>query len=266
MLRREEIKASNGWLVVAGARPSARYRLICFSPAGTGAASFRGWAELAPPWLEICTVQLPGRETRLREAPIGDLEVLVPQVVAAIRPSLDRPVAFYGHSLGSIIAFETARLLRRQGGPVPRAFFVGASRPPQLPWPDPPVRDLPDLELLQEVNRRYDSVPAVVMAEAELRELLTPALRADMSLIETYRYRPEMPFDFPLLVFGGDADRKVTAVDLAQWQDQTLGSFELRRFSDGHLFLLPRRRELVTAIAAVLEQLPAGVAEGTGPR
>lgn len=263
MLRREEIKASNGWLVTTGQKPAARLRLICFSPAGTGAASFRGWADLAPSWLEVCAVQLPGRETRLREAPIADLEVLVPRLGAAIAPALDRPFAFYGHSLGSIVAFETARLLRRAGGPLPAAFFVGASRPPQLPWPDPPVRELPDLALLEEVHRRYDSVPEVVMAEAELRELLTPALRADMALIETYRYRPEMPFEFPIHVFGGAADHKVGRADLVQWQEQTLGAFDLRHFPDGHLFLLPRKRELIAAIGATLAQLPA-VPERTG--
>lgn len=266
MLRREEIKASNGWLVVTGSRPAARCRLICFSPAGTGAASFRGWSELAPPWLEVCTVQLPGRETRLREAPIGGLDQLVPQLAAAIRPALDRPFAVYGHSLGSIVAFETMRLLRREGGPLPCAFFAGASRPPQLPWPDPPVRDLPDRALLEEVNRRYDSVPAVVMAEAELCALLTPALRVDMSLIETYRYQPEMPFEFPIVAFGGNADRKVGSADLAKWQEQTLGAFELRHFVDGHLFLVPRRQELMAAITAVLERVLAVVTDGTGRR
>lgn len=264
MLRREEIQASNGWLVATGRRPTASARLICFSPAGTGAASYRGWAELAPPWLEVCAVQLPGRETRLREAPVADLDELVPALGRAVAPALDRPFAFYGHSLGSIVAFETARWLRRNGAALPAALCVGASRPPQSPWPDPPVRDLPDLALLEEVNRRYESVPDVVMAEPELRQLLTPALRADMALIETYRYRAEMPFDFPIHAFGGAADRKVTRNDLSQWQEQTLGAFDLRLFPDGHLFLLARKQELMLAIATLLGRGTLAESERSG--
>ncbi len=264
MLRREEIQASNGWVVAVGRNPTATVRLVCFPPAGTGAASYRGWSESAPGWLEVCAVQLPGRETRLRDVPMTDLDQLIPELGKALLPVLDRPFAFYGHSLGSIIAFETARWLRRQGAPQPAAMFVGASRPPQFPWPDPPVRDLPDLELLEEVNRRYDSVPDVVMAEPELRALLTPALRADMALIETYRYRSEMPFDFPIQAFWGAADRKVAQADMAQWQEQTLGAFELQRFADGHLFLLPRRQDIVAAVASLLTRSLAVGSERPG--
>jgi len=127
-------------------------------------------------------------------------------------------------------------------------MFISASRAPQLPWPHPHVRELDDLSLLGVLKQRYDSVPAVVLQDAELRELLTPAVRADMAIVETYVYNSEAPFDFPLIAFGGDEDRMVGRSELEQWGAQTTGPFRLRMLSGNHLFIQPRRDDLLAEI------------------
>ena len=132
------------------------------------------------------------------------------------------------------------------------SLFVSASRAPQLPWPHPPVRHLDDRALLTEVNRRYDSVPDVILADEELVRLLTPALRADMALVETYGYEAEAPFDFPITAFGGDADRMVRRSELEQWSAQTSAAFRLRMVSGGHLFLQANRSELLSDVRNTL--------------
>jgi medium-chain acyl-[acyl-carrier-protein] hydrolase len=195
---------------------------------------------------------MPGRENRLRETPIDSLPELASVIADAVTSSGDLPFAFFGHSLGAIVAFETARQLRRSQAQTPSTLFVSASRAPQLPWPHSPVRHLDNLELLREVHRRYESVPDVIMEDAELRELLTPALRADMALVETYVHQPEDPFECPVLAFGGDDDRMVGRPELEQWEVHTSASFRLRMLSGDHLFLQSRRKELLTDIASAM--------------
>jgi medium-chain acyl-[acyl-carrier-protein] hydrolase len=251
-MRHPNQRVSNGWIVAVKPKPEAAARLFCFSHAGAGSASYRGWGDDAPEGLEVCTIQLPGRENRLREAPFTSLSALARALADAIQPVNDRPFAFFGHSLGATIAFETARELRRSGNPLPATLFVSASRAPQLPWPHPPVRHLNDVDLLTEVHRRYGSVPEVLFDDVELRELLTPTLRADMTLIETYRYEPEAPFDCPVIAFGGDEDRMVARSALDQWNDQTSGHFRLRILAGDHLFLQSRRQELLEDIGGAL--------------
>jgi medium-chain acyl-[acyl-carrier-protein] hydrolase len=241
------------WILAATSKPEARARLICFSYAGVGAAAYRGWGEAAPQDLEICTIQLPGRENRLREKPFAAISELVGSIVQAVRPWTDDiPFAFFGHSLGALVAFETARALRRSQDPLPSVLFVSASRAPQLPWPHPHVRHLDDVALLTEVHRRYGSVPDVIISDAELREIFTPALRADMSLIETYTYQEETPFDFPIIVFGGNADPMVSYEALAQWEAQTTGPFRRRILPGDHLFLQTGRQALLDDITTSL--------------
>lgn len=239
---------SNAWISATLSRPDAQQRLFCFSYAGAGAAAYRGWSTDAHEGLDICAIQLPGRENRLRETPLHSIRELVESIAKAILPLLDRPFAFFGHSLGALLAFETARELRRVGAASPTTLFVSACRAPQLPWPHPPVRHLEDLDLLTEVNRRYGSVPSVILADAELRGLLTPALRADMTLVETYTYIEEMPFAFPIVAFGGDTDPMVSHEALAQWNLQTTDEFQHHTVTGDHLFLQTARQTLLNNI------------------
>jgi medium-chain acyl-[acyl-carrier-protein] hydrolase len=177
---------------------------------------------------------------------------LATTIANELEPLLDHPFAFYGHSLGAIVAFETARWLRHTGRALPNTLFVSASRAPHLPWPHPSVRHLNDVDLLNEIHRRYGSVPEIVLEDAELRGLLTPALRADMSLIETYRYEPEAPFAFPIFAFGGDTDHMVGHAEINEWGTQTSGPFHFRMLPGAHLFLQSRREELLEEISSAL--------------
>jgi len=207
---------------------------------------------MAPDELEVCLLQPPGRENRLREVPLTSITALVDSLVAELEPRCDIPFAFFGHSMGAIVAFETTRRLRRMGAPLPSALFVAASRAPQLVWPHPPVRHLEDIALLEALNRRYDSVPQVVFDDPELRALLTPTVRADMAAVETYAYETEAPFDLPLFAFGGDDDTMVGRQELQHWSAQTTSSFRLRMMSGTHLFAQERRDDLIAEIAAAL--------------
>src|SRR5688500_5923578 len=92
------------WLACVRPRPRSAIRLFCFPHAGGGASGFHGWADALPGPVEVCPVQLPGRETRLREPAFTRLGPLVEALAGALRPYFDRPFAFFGHSLGALVA------------------------------------------------------------------------------------------------------------------------------------------------------------------
>jgi medium-chain acyl-[acyl-carrier-protein] hydrolase len=91
------------WFSIRQPNPRAALRLFCFPYAGGGARIYSAWPQNLPPSFEVCAVQLPGRETRMREQPFRALTPAVEAVAAAIEPYLDRPFAFFGHSMGAMI-------------------------------------------------------------------------------------------------------------------------------------------------------------------
>lgn len=236
---------------------AAATRLFCFPFAGVGASVYRGWADAMGPECDVRIVQLPGREGRLRERPLLSIDELVSQLREAIAPLLDKRYALFGHSLGGLVAFELLRELREEGLPAPARLFISASRAPHLQNPYPPLRHLPDLELLQKLDQRYGgSVPRDVMQSAELRELLVPPLRADLTVLETYRYQPAAPFSHGISIFGGSTDSTLTRRSLDAWQAHTSSSHRVRMIEGGHLYLQHARSVLATAIREDLCEAP----------
>jgi medium-chain acyl-[acyl-carrier-protein] hydrolase len=170
---------------------------------------------------------------------------------------LDRPFAFYGHSLGATVAFECALNVRKNLGLEPVHIFAGASQAPQLPWKHSPMRALPETEFLSEMARRYGALPAEVISDAEMRALVVPILRADISMIEKYVHLPESPLSCDMTVFGGMRDHMVARHDLESWRELTTGRFRLQMLDGNHLFLKSHRDHLLHSIAGEMNQYRA---------
>src|ERR1700694_2711560 len=164
-MNRSTTLACDQWIVRRKPGPHTRRRLFCFPYAGAGASIFRAWPDGLPTDVEVCPVQFPGRGTRLMERPFTRLSPLVEALAQALVPLLDKPFAFFGHSLGALVGFELARQLRRQTGVQPVRLFVSADRAPQIPPRDRPIHALPKGEFLVEL-RRLNGIPRKVLEDA----------------------------------------------------------------------------------------------------
>lgn len=216
--------------------PAARLRLFCFPYAGAGAGAYRDWHTFLPRDIEIAAVQLPGREWRIQEAPLADMPLLAQDALRSIMPYLDdKPFALLGTSMGGTLIFELARLLRAAGKPQPQCLMplaIGAPHLPEIKL----FHNLPDAELLQEI-RNFGVLTDEVTAHPELLELLLPILRADCTAHETYKYKEEPPFDFPIWVYGGFGDELVTRERLDAWAIHTTATCRVHMLPGGHLFV-----------------------------
>jgi medium-chain acyl-[acyl-carrier-protein] hydrolase len=200
----------------------------------------------------VCPVQLPGRENRLMVPPFTRLMPLVQELGQSLLPYMDLPFAFFGHSMGALIAFELARKLRRRRASGPGQLFVSACRAPQIPDPAQPLHELPESRFIEEFCRRYDSIPPAVLQNGELLQLFLPAIKADMSLIETYVYEFEEPLECPISAFGGLEDREASSAELTAWREQTTSIFDLRMLEGDHFFLKSQREIILEAISGDL--------------
>lgn len=192
----------------------------------------------------------------MEEPPLTGLVPLVRTVARALLPYLRKPFAFFGHSLGALIAFEVAREVRRENALSPVHLLVSGQPAPQIPLPDQPIHALPATEFVGQVSTRYRGIPDAVRQNAELMELVLPVLRADVAMYEGYVYSAEPPLDCRISAFGGLEDRSVRRESLAAWREQTLGSFSMRMFPGDHFFLHETHASFLRTIAQELAQGP----------
>lgn len=234
--------------------PSPRVRLFVFPHAGSGVAAYRPWARDLPADVQLALVQLPGREARIQEPPARRMGALVEALVPALLPHLDVPFAFFGHSMGAHVAFETARALRTHGRQ-PAHLFASGNRAPHLPFPRPRIHHLPDARVQEELVRLGGTPPAV-LADPSLMALLLPIFRADLELCETYACEPSPPLACPMTVLGGARDPDVPVEALEAWRRHTTGPFALRVFEGGHFFLQEDRRAVLETVVDALHTVP----------
>jgi surfactin synthase thioesterase subunit len=238
--------------------------LICLPHAGAGASSYFAWgAALQPAGVEVRAVQYPGRENRLAEPLIDDAPRMV-QALADVWPALsgNGPCALFGHSMGSLLAFELALELRRRGtAHPPQRLFLSGRNPPGTPPKLPQIHHLPDPDFRHEIATRYGSLPPELLADPEMLALVTPILRADFKLVDTYRWTAAPPIATPLVVLGGTDDPWTTPAELDQWRALTRSGCQVHLFRGGHFFPQTARDAV---IAAVRKELHAASGAPTG--
>ncbi len=239
-LRLRKRAPASAWF--PGADSVEGLRLFWVPHAGGGASSAK-----AVPLPCICPVRLPGRELRLAEAPFESMPALVAALADAIEPYLAQPFAFFGHSMGAVVAFELSRALRRRGRPLPKVLIESAVRAPQFRRNHVPSPAPSDEQLVEEL-RRLQGMPTRVLDDPALMRAVLPPLKADAALYRNYVYTEEPPLPCPIRAYGGAGDPNVRREHLEAWAEQTTGTFCVRVFPGGHFYIENCHEELARSL------------------
>ena len=250
------MKTPNAWFQNTHAGRRVELKMFCFPYAGGTASVYRNWAGVLPPKVQVIPVEFPGRGARFWESPIVSMPSLIEALAEAIIPLLDKPFAFFGHSMGAVIAFELARRLHREYDRRPQALFPSGRRAPQIPDTGPITYDLPKNEFVEEL-RRIGGTPKEVLEHVELLEIMIPLLRADFQLIQTYEYIPGDPLRCPIIAYGGLDDDEETRDLLWEWKEQTGFRFKLQMMEGDHFFLQSSETLLLKSLARELSEVIA---------
>jgi surfactin synthase thioesterase subunit len=241
------------WIVCHTCASQAPLRLFCFPYAGGGASIFRDWPMYLSAQAEICAIQLPGRENRLKEAPMTHMPALIESVASALLPYMDdKPFALFGHSLGALLCYELARFLWKKYALSPLCLCVSGCRAPHrqssyLSTTKKRVCDLSDAALIEWMSK-LNGTSQAILHDQELMKMLLPTIRADFTLAENYSYIEDDTLDCPLSVFGGLQDEEIKRDDLLAWRELTSGQSIMRTLPGDHFFLQSSQPLLLQAI------------------
>lgn len=209
---------------------------------------FASWSNGIHQAIEINLIHLPGRDKRIREPLQENLSAIVRPLGEALSSLLDRPFAFFGHSMGALICFEVARYLYKQYSLQPVHLFLSGRLAPQLADPHAYIYQLPDQEFLKANQELYGDLPTIIKEDPEVLKLFLSILRADLTMMGRYQYKPEPPMNCPISIFGGSEDKSVTEEGLNAWHAQTTGTFTRMMFPGNHFFIQSSRQLLIQHI------------------
>jgi 3-oxoacyl-(acyl-carrier-protein) synthase/surfactin synthase thioesterase subunit/acyl carrier protein len=254
-------KKSTPWLRYHQPQKNPEARLFCFPYGGGGASIYRDWQRDLPETIEVCPIQLPGREERMNEKPIHDIETLIDLLIENLHNKLDLPFAFFGHSYGSLVGFELTRTLRKRNLPLPKHLFASAFPDPRIPTKsldtllaqlsavninlldittEAAIEKLSDVQLRNLSNIFNENGIADYgdhLMNKDVIKVLLPIFIGDMSIAKNYQYRDEAPLDLPITVFLGKRDTWVAYEDHFKWVEHTSKVCDIHEFDSGHLFI-----------------------------
>jgi surfactin synthase thioesterase subunit len=219
--------------------------LYCLPFAGGRALSYRDFQAQVANFILIKPLELPGRGKRMRESLLTDLDAMVDDVFHQVQNDLNgQPYAIYGHSMGAFLGCLLTQRLVRAGLPAPRHLFLSGRMAPSVVSDKPPKHLLPNECFINYINE-LGGIPSEILEEAELMDFLMPILRADFQAIETYVYHPTPPFDIPISILHGLADKETTYEELLPWQQETRQPITtIKQFPGGHFFILEQLPQL----------------------
>ena len=243
------------WTSFYRRRSEAKVRLFCLHHAGGGASAFKSWLPSIPGWIDIVSLQMPGREERLSETPLTFIDPLMDALSRTIRSFDPIPYAFFGHSMGGLVSFILARKLQYAETQMahPSHLFISATPPPRAKKAETEA-DLTDESLVAEMIK-LGGTPKELLESADYRNFILPAMRADAELCERLKESSLEPVDADMTIMFGQRDPMMSMTDALGWKPLTTGKFDIQPFGGDHFYLREHKDQVIDLLVKRLAAL-----------
>ncbi|WP_243643895.1 thioesterase II family protein [Paenibacillus pinisoli] len=232
--------------------------LFCLPYAGGSAQVYKRWAGKLHSSIRLIPAELAGRGSRMGQPFYRNTAEAVQDLLPLVRQAAlgGGSYALFGHSMGSMLAYELLHALREESMPLPAASFLSGRGAPHSEYEQGRrIHELPDAEFLDEV-KQLGGMSAELLQHRELLDLFLPILRADFKLVGEYEPKPRKPLPLRLTILGGKEDSTVKG-SLVEWEYYAAGGCDRVLFDGGHFFIHEQESDVVALLNKTLTAVPA---------
>ena len=220
-------------------------RLYVFPHAGGSAQYYVPFSKAFSKDIKRIAVQYPGKGGTHDLASFKGISDLADQVCRMVSPSdpTEGKVAFFGHSMGGLVAFEVARRFEAAANPISALFVSACAAPGHSGYDSISSSDEGLLGAVSEMT----GVNPEFLENPEFAATILPTLRG-LRAIADYRCAEDIRLSCPIIGFLGDNDDVATFEKMRPWAERTESQFTSHVFSGHHFYLNDHLPELVARI------------------
>lgn len=231
-----------------------KIRLFCLPYAGGSSSAFYKWSSHLNSSIELCPLELSGRGERFGSELFDNIDDIVEDLFVTLKKELEESVdfdyAFFGHSLGTILAYELMRKIQQNNYKEPIHIFMSGRFPPhkeELKY----IHNLPDDQFIDEIIK-LGGMPDTLVQNKEILDLFTPVLKSDYTAVETYKYTESDKWNFDISILMGNEDEEVKHYDFNEWTTYTNNKCNFFMFNGDHFFINDNITEITDIINKIL--------------
>lgn len=214
--------------------------IIC-PHAGGSPTRYRKWAQYLPDNIILKGLLLPGREGWY-EGKLNSIQEIADELSAYIENNSNSEIILFGHSMGALVAYETARRTDKI-----HHLMVSGHAAPHIQNMHTPIQDLND-DALKNLLLKISGTPEAVIQNTELMNLLLPMIRHDFKLCDDYRFSSDNFFvNCPITAFSGLDDDRMDVNDINEWSKYT-NNFMKYIYPGMHFFIFEHEFSLIQQI------------------
>lgn len=231
---------------------NSKINLFCLPFAGASKSSYKVFEKYVGDHVSIVPIEIPGRGYRFKEKLLFDIESLVEDIYSQIKDKLTSPYAFYGHSMGAILAYLLTRKIIKENQPQPYYLFCSGRGGPSIGCKN--IYYLLPKEEFKELMIELGGLPNEILEDEALMNFYESIIKADFQAMDTYVYKQEAPLNIPIDVMIGDND-KATYEEALTWQKESTMNVEVKVFPGRHFFIFDHKAEIMSLISSALEKV-----------
>jgi surfactin synthase thioesterase subunit len=215
-----------------------KIKLFCLPHAGGFAMYYNKWKSHIEKNIEIIPLELSGRGRRMSEDYYNNFDEAINDLLSQVIVELDgSQFAFWGHSMGAMLAYELAHKIMEIKNQEPINLFMSGRYPPHIIKNKKSIHLLCDEDFIEEIIK-FGGMPIEVLQDKNLMEVIIPILRADFKIIGSYEYvKRANKFNCDIVALTGNEDNEVKTQSLLQWEEHTNGSCYVHELGGGHFYI-----------------------------